>query len=159
MIDPITQTFIQQYGILGLAAFLFGDKLLYFFMKKRSSQVSDQTTQNIASNTIAAAATTKAIESMSKAIIELNKKFEGVRFQRMAEEVHWLKETHAAVDPQTGALRWYDKTGELKDALKDLREQIGDLSSAIRDEGTVVKKLRGTVEILDGKVDKILSIR
>lgn len=145
MLDPGTQSLIQNYGLLGLIFFLFGDKILYALTRRKNTQVTDQTTQSIA--------------AMSQALINLNRRFEGVNFQRMGEEVHWLKETHSSVDPTTGTLRFYDKTGELKEAIKDLREEISELSSAIRAETTTAKKLKESVGALDEKMEKIISVR
>jgi len=138
---PGSENLINQYGIIGLAAFLAADKLVYAFLRKK-----DKSERGIRVETFnaAATATTNAINAMSKAIVDLNKKFEGVDFRRMEIEIQWLKETHGATD-KTGRLLWYDNSGQLKESLDDLKNQIGILTSAIR--------------TLDGKIERVVSAR
>ena len=122
---PGSEQLASQYGIAGLAVLILIDKLAYIVLRKKDKTERGERVENLVASSQAAA---KSIESMSKALVDLNKKFEGVNFRRMELEVNWLKETHAATDP-SGTLRLYDKSSELKETLKNIEDKLGRLLS------------------------------
>ena len=118
---------MTQWGIAGLALFMVLDKLLYAVLRKKDKTERGATVESLQT---LIAASNESIKAMSAAIVSLTKHFEGVDFRRMEMEIHWLKETHAATDP-SGRLRWYDQSGELKETMDELKNEIRTLGNKI----------------------------